>query len=512
MTSIDRRTFGRGVLGAGFGALLLGAAGCTGEGSTTTGGSGTKTLTLASDAAFTGFDPAKQVSSSTRVLLWQAVFDTLLRLEPDGSIVPNAAESFTFNDAKTEMTLKIRPGMRFTDGTAVDAEAVKASLEYMKNGGGSDSGRLADVQVAVEDVGTVVLTTPEAKGLLPIFLCLSTGILSSPASHKAAGRDTEPVGSGPYRLDAAATTSGATYTFVRNEDYWNKDAFPYDKVVVRQMPDITARVNALKTGQISGTPLTIQTYAEAERSGLNVLRNSVNWAGLMMLDQQGKVIPALGEVKVRRAVNMVFDRPAILKALFQGQGKVTNQIFNEKSDAYLADMVDHYPFDVEKARSLMAEAGYADGFSFTLPAYSGMDFANPLIVQQLALLNIRAEEMKVPADKTVATLVTGRYPIFFWMMESRTALWDIVQSLPSTAVWNPNRTVDPALAPLLEKAQRLDGAEAEANAQAINRFLIEEAWYCPWTLPASFYATDGKTSAEPFLGSAVPYLSGFRPA
>lgn len=517
MVGMDRRSFGKGMLGLGFGALVAGSAvGCTSAtgaaGSGTGGTAGSKTLSLALDMAYGSFDPAKQQSAFSLVLPWQACFDTLLRYEPDGTVSPNAAESYTFNDDKTELTLVIRSGMRFTDGTAVDAAAVKASLEHMKNGGGSDAGRLADVTVTVKDASTVVLTTPKPKGLLPTFLCLAPGIISSPKSHTAKNRDTTPVGSGPYKLDAAATTTGSTYTFVRNEDYWNKAAYAYDKIVMRQMTDITARVNALKSGQINAAPISSQTTTEVQSSGLTLLKNEVNWAGLFLGDPEGKVIPALKHVEVRRAINMVFDRQAILNSLFQGQGKVTNQIFHNGSPAYLAGMVDHYAYDVAKAKKLMKKAGYADGFSFELPAIPGLEFATPLITQQLGLLGIKAKQAKIAANQVLPALFSGKYPIFFTFMESRTPLWDLVQTVAPEAVWNVTHTADPRLQPLLDKAQVLDGAAAAENAQAANEFLVEQAWFCPWVLPTNFYATDKTTSARPYLGSVVPYLRSFKPA
>lgn len=510
MADMDRRTFGRGTLGISFGTLLMGGTAACTSGGSSGGGTGSQTLTLAIDSEYTSFDPAEQSSGGSVVQVWHAVFDTLLRIGPDGEISPNAAKSYAFNDDNTELTLTLRDGMTFTDGAAVDAEAVKSSLEHMKNGGGSDASRLANVTVTVRDAATVVLTTPEPTGLLPTFLCLAPGILSSPDSHTASNRDTRPVGSGPYTLDADATTSGSTYTFVRNDDYWNKDAYPYDKVVVRVMTDITARLNALKSGQVNATLITSQTKAEAESSGLSVLENRVNWAGLFLADRDGKKVPALGDVRVRRAINMVFDRSALLESLYQGNGRVTNQIFNDESEAYLSGLVDYYPYDVDQAKSLMREAGYENGFTFELPAISGLDDANPIIIQQLEKLNITATEVSVPQSQLGTRLLGGEFAIFYFTLESRSPLWDITQSVTPDAVWNVFKVSDSTLQPMLDDAQRLSGDAARGNAQDINRHLVEQAWFCPWALPANYYATDSDTTAEPYYGSTVPYLRSFK--
>jgi len=511
MTDVSRRNFNRTILFGGLSAVMLSAAACSPKNSPagSAGGAATRTLTLAVDADYIGFDPAKQQSGGTVVQIWQSVWDTLLKYSPEGEIVPNLAESFTMNDDNTVLTMKLRTGVKFTDGTEVDAAAAKASIEHMKTGGGSDASRVAKLTVTAPDATTLVLTSPQPNGLMPTFMCLAPGIVASPASLTSSTRDQTPIGSGPYKLDASTTTTGASYSFVRNPDYWNKEAFPFEKVVFKILLDVTARVSALKSGQVNASPATSQTSAELKGSGLNLLENKVNWAGLFLGDRNGKAIPALGQLKVRQAMNMVFDREGIIKALFQGNGSVTNQIFNDKSEAYLPDAVNQYPFDVTKAKALMAEAGFSSGFDLTIPSLNGLDYANPIITQQLGLLNIRVTEKKLSGGTAILELLSGKYPVFFFTLESRAALWDIVQSIAPDSIWNVTKDVDPALTPLIDKAQTLKGAEAKANAQAINKFLIDNAWFAPWALPTNFYATDKTTAATPVLGSVVPYLFTF---
>lgn len=514
MTQISRRSFNQTALFGSLSAVMLAAAGCAPASSGTSGGAAstsTDLITLALDQDFVGFDHAKLPSGSAAVQAWQAVYDTLLVMDSNGNVVPNLAESFEFNDAHTVLTLKLRQGVKFHDGTVLDAAAAQASLEHMKTGGGPDSGRLADVTITAPDATTLVLTSSAPNGLLPMWMAMAPGIVASPASLKSADLEINPVGSGPYKIDASATTSGATYTFVRNAEHWNKSAFPYEKLVFKVMTDISARVSALKSGQINGTNINSQSAAEVKASA-TLLESHVQWAGLILGDRNGRVIPALGEVKVRQAINMVFDRPAIVKALFQGQGKVTNQIFNDRSEAFLPDMIEHYPYDVEKAKSLMAEAGYPDGFELTIPSITGLDFANPIIVQQLGLIGIKVQQTKLSGPQAFPDIFAGKYPVFFFIMDTRTPLYDIVGNLPVTGTWNINRAVDPELNPLLEKAQIATGAEAESNAQAINKMIIEKAWFCPWALPTNFYATDKKTSAEPDFGNNAPNLSSFKPS
>ena len=122
------------------------------------------------------------------------------------------------------------------------------------------------------------------------------------------------------------------------------------------------------------------------------------------------------------------------------------------------------------------------------------------------MLNIRATLVKIPDTEVIKEVLSGKYPIMYFTLESRTPLWDIVQSLEPTSIWNVNHDTDPALQPLLVKAQTLTAEEAKANAKAINKFLVDNAWFAPWCLPTNYWGLDKNTSAEPTLGSTAPYL------
>lgn len=472
---------------------------------------GAGTLTLALEAEPTSFDPSQVSSGGTPVLAWQTVYDTLLRIEPDGTVVPNAAESFELSEDATETTLVLREGMTFADGDPVDSAAVKATLERMRDGGGSDASRLADIEIENPDERTVIIRTPEPRGLMPTFLSLAPGIIANPAAFDEGNLDTEPAGSGPYVLDRGATTSGSTYTFDRNPGYWNAEAFPYDTVVLRVLEDQTARLSALRSGEIDAAFLTTQAADEAEQAGFNLVQNEVNWAGLHIVDRDGETVPALADPRVRQAMNMVFDRQAVLDAIFQGHGVVTNQIFNPGNEAYDEDLLDLYPYDVEAARELMSEAGYEDGFDLTIPDISGLNYANPIIIQQLGEININVSQQSVPPTQVISELLGGSFPVFFFTLESRNALWDVVQSLEPDSIWNVYGTEHRELAPLLEEAQVATEGDDEVF-QEINRIITEEAWNVPWAFVTDTWALSTDTTAEAVLGSQAPYLYTFRPA
>ncbi|MEJ1154680.1 ABC transporter substrate-binding protein [Microbacterium marmarense] len=510
MTTHHRRTRRRLAAAMIATAVAIAVAGCSSPNSNETAPTAATggTLTLANVNQDVTFDPAKAKSGGAGVQFWSTVYDTLLTYEPDGTISPNIAESFSMGEDNTVLTMTIREGLTFTDGAPVDAEAVKESLDYNKAGG---SARLADIEISAPDESTVVLTSGAPNGLMPTFMTLAEGIVASPASLASADLATNPVGSGPYVLDQSASTSGATYTFTRNEDYWNASAFPYDEVVFQTLTDVNARVSALRSGQVDGALITAQSATSVDDDATTLHESSVNWAGLLFADRAGDIVPALGSVEVRQAINMVFDRDAVLSGLYNDEGGATNQIFNSSNQGYLADMVDYYDFDVAGAQKLMAEAGYEDGFSVDIPVLPGAEVATPIITQQLGLIGIEVNPQPF-GSTTVPDMLGGKYAMWYMELESRTALWDIVQSVAPEAVWNPLRSEDPELTSLIDSAQRASEDEIGAVAQEINEFLIKNAWFAPLVLPTNFYATDSNTSATPVLGSNSPYLYTFKPA
>ena len=109
------------------------------------------------------------------------------------------------------------------------------------------------------------------------------------------------------------------------------------------------------------TLLDPNTRAQAETAGLKLLSWPVDWSGLLLFDREGKVVPALKELKVRQAINYALDRESLLKNVMQGSGTLTSQVFGPESGSYLPELDKYYSFDVAKAKSLMAEAGYVRG-------------------------------------------------------------------------------------------------------------------------------------------------------
>ncbi|MGW0655789.1 ABC transporter substrate-binding protein, partial [Streptomyces umbrinus] len=349
----------------GVGILTATVAAC-GGGSQAAGSD--KTLTLAESVTATPWDLAK-ASMGPEAQYYQPVYDTLIRLNTKGEPTPNLATSWSYDKTQTTLTLKLRKGIKFTDGTPLDADAVSKNLLHTKSGTASAAGEIQDITgVDVVDAQTVAIRLSHPTAALLPALGQVSGMIVSP---KALENPKTPVGSGPYKLDTAATTAGQTYTYTRNADYWNAKAFPYDKVVIKFLADPTARTNALLSGQLDGATLSLNRVKTVKGRGLNVVTYQPgDVEGLYIWDRAGKKVPALGKLKVRQALNHAFDKDAIIKSAKTGLGTPTTQLFAKNEDGYKAELNDTYAYDPAKARKLLAEAGYPNGFSVTIPDLS----------------------------------------------------------------------------------------------------------------------------------------------
>ncbi|MEI3848853.1 MULTISPECIES: ABC transporter substrate-binding protein [Microbacterium] len=501
---------------AGGVALALSAvlvlAGC-GGGAAASGddAGGAQTLTVAARQDVSSFDTG-QLDTGFQVQYWQPVYDTLLRYTPTGEIEPNMAEEFSYNDDNTVLTLSLREGITFSDGTPFDAAAVKANIEHLQAGTGVAVYMVGLVEeVVVVDDLTVEIRLSAPDPAFTYYLCLVAGAMASPAAFGTDSFATVPVGSGPYLLDADTTIRGSQYSYVRNPDYWNPDAYPYDKVVVKPMEDVTARLNALKSGQVNTADVDASVRTEAEAAGLTINEAQVTWLGLIVFDRAGQQVPALGDVRVRQALNHAVDGDAIVKNIFGGSGAASQQIFNPDSPAYVGALDDAYAYDPEKAKKLLAEAGYPDGFEITMPEVKG-DLTQPYVTQQLADVGITVTWDKVSSENLVGDLLGGKYAIASFGSSSGHPWRDIFKMISPDGAWNPMHTTTPELEALLTEIQATTGDAQTAAYQAVNEYVTENAWFGVWVFTSVIQLTDAQTSTQMQLGSNVPYLASYAPA
>ncbi|GAB3039809.1 ABC transporter substrate-binding protein [Parafrigoribacterium mesophilum] len=478
-----------------------------------------KTLTLAvSSDSLWGFvrpDIGTQVHQSAAY--WMPLYDTLVKITPDLEILPNLATDWAYNDDHTTLTLKLRDDVKFTDGTTLDAAAVVANLLAFRDGGGGEATQAASAMAdaTAKDPTTVVITFKRPDPSLLPALAATSGAVFAPSGIQNANKDKSvvPIGSGPYVLDEKNTTPGSVYTYVRNKDYWDAKAYPFDKLVLRPMADVAARMNALKAGEVDGASVPAANAADIEAGGFTLNKGIANWAGLHLLDRQGAVVPALADVRVRQAINMVFDREAIVKNLYQGYGVVNNQAFRESSAAYVPGVKAKYPYDVDGAKKLMAAAGYADGFDMSIPAIIGNhDAVMPIIKQQLGKIGIRLTVVPYQLGDYFKEIFAKKFGIAFVSLPSFDDWRDVKGMVTPTALWNVFKNQAPELDKLITTASMTEGAEQETAFKGIGTYLMDNAWYAPWATPSTLFATSDAITAKLSPGQIEPLIWDIKPA
>jgi peptide/nickel transport system substrate-binding protein len=268
------------------------------------------------------------------------------------------------------------------------------------------------------------------------------------------------------------------------------------------MTDLTARLNALKSCQINGGLADISSLKEAESSNLTVNTVQVNWLGLLLMDRDGRIVPELADVRVRRAINYAFDWQSILTNLDQGRGHHTTQIFSDKGTGYSAKADSVYTYDLARAKTLMAEAGVS-GFSFTMTRPPAYDAYCAVIDDTLKQIGITINWIPVSPNATITEALSGKYPVVFMKLGSQSAWQDIQKAVVPTAPWNPFKCRHPELTALMADAQHSSEGDQPRTMSAVSDWLVDQAWFAPWYRFDNIYLTDAKTAVrmDPYVGA-----------
>lgn len=485
-----------------FAAALSGATALTGCGGSSSGGSSaTKdTLRIAVLSPVTTFDPTKIDCGSGRFFC-QTAYDALLHPAADGSMEPGMATSFTYDKSATKLTLKLREGITFTDGTPFDANVAKKNMDFFIKAGGPTVSQADSIRsVSAPDADTLVidLETPD-PGLL-VSLSENLGMMAEPTALAAGKLGKAPVGSGPYVYNADKSQTGSA-VFDRNENYWDKASYPFDHVKLIQLSDPNTILNAIKVGQIDAAGAVAKQLDGFVSAGFKIRESAGNWNGLIIADRAGKTLPPLGKVEVRQAINLAVDRDLFTTELVPNGSTWTDQIFAPGGPAYDEALNDRYRRDIAKAKQLMADAGYAEGFSVTMPDLSqfvGGPSLNTAMIQQLGEIGIKVIWKKVPIIELIGALQQGKYPMFFFALSTSTPWKDLQTSVLPNATFNPFKSEDPALNKLLSQAKNAaPGATQDKAYKAINTFLVDNAWFVPMFTSTSAWATVDSVSIDP---------------
>lgn len=441
-------------------------------------------LTVGYNIPPTTLDPAKAGGAMT----WYTslAYDSLVYMAPDGSLEPQLAESWDYvGDGNTDFEFRLRPDVVFSDGTPLTAEVVKANIEYAQNAASEASAALAsidDVQVVDDLTVHLHFSTPNPLAARMFSQHQFSGfMISGEALESPEELASETFGAGPYVLDSTESVPNDHYTYVRNDTYWNPDAQHYESIVIKVLPNPNTALSALQTGQVDLIPGDASTVDAASTSGFGIVHEPLTFFGLAIADRDGELVPALGDVRVRQALNYAVDREKITAALYGDYGVPTEQIVLPGQDGYVEG--DVYSYDPEKAKELLAEAGYPDGFTAKVMTFELQSLVVQAIADDLGKIGVTLE-LDNTSDPTtyVSGLTSGQYAIYgisygtFPLHLMAPQLF-----LQGASLWNPLDTADADLAQWYAQAASATPDERAGLYQQMSERLVEQGWFVPVT-------------------------------
>ena len=475
------------------------------------------TLTFGLVGAPPSLNPGIGDPAFNSVYMW--AYDSLVILQPDGAFAPNLAVEFGYTDDRnTRYELALRPDVRFSDGTALDAEAVKGHLDYVR----SQPTALAQMLARVSDVevtGPLSLTIHLSESDPGLTFAFAQGfgvgnVISPAALASPETLDFGTAGAGPYVLVPGESVPLDTYTYVPNPDYWNPGRIHWDEVVLRVIPNSSSMIEAMRAGQVQAGHGDPGTIAAAREAGLTVTGAQNNVVGLNLVDRNGEVSAALGDVRVRRALNHAVDRAAVAAALLGDPELALSQYAIEGHRGYSAALDAANAYDPDLARRLLAEAGYGEGVTISALTVGllGLDTMVQAIAGQLAEVGVTLDITTVPDPNSYFVgMLSREYPtvaITYGTANMQTLSVGFIDPL---GPFNPFGVVDEELDALYAEYFATVGDTSDVE-QRINARLVDQAWALPvMGAPLPWYLAEGLTGIEATGGnSSVPTLVDIR--
>lgn len=346
-------------------------------------------LVVAIATDFVMADPAVGTLGTDIPLLY-VMYDRLLDFKPeDLTPKPMLATDWKWSDDKKTMTLNLRHGVKFHDGTDFNAEAVKKSIEYFKTSGrNKDLDGLAKVEVL--GPYSVAITMNEVNSQLPGLLAERAGMILSPAALEKYGKDfaQNPVGTGPYKFKQHVV--GQAVFFEKFDGYWDKKALKVDSIEFRVLRNATSAVAAIMTGQIDYLPSVdpVNMVAMKANPNLRIEVEPTIGYGVFKLDTS---MPPIDKKEVRQAFSLAVDRDALAKAVY-GAVKADGTVLAVPRSYWpsTASIQDSIKYDPGKAKELLAKAGYPEGVKISVCINSQSGMPQP----QLKVMDIITPQLK----------------------------------------------------------------------------------------------------------------------
>ena len=347
-------------------------------------------LTIALQLEPPHLDPTSAAAGAIDSVLYSNVFEGLTRFMSDGSVVAGLAESWEISEDGTIYTFALRDGVTFHDGTTMDAEDVKFTLDRARaeDSANAQKSLFAGIsEVTVIDPTTVEVKLSAPDGNFLFNMAWGDAVIVAPESIENIKQT--PIGTGPFKFDN--WVQGDRIEISRNPDYWG-DAPALEAATFKFISDPTAAFAAMMAQDIDAfagfpAPENLPQFEADPR--FQVLVGSTEGETILSMNNK---LPPLDDVRVREAIAHAIDRQAIIDGAMFGLGTPIGTHFAPHNPDYV-DLTAQSNYDPEKSKALLAEAGYADGFTTTLklppPSYARR--GGEIIASQLRAVGIETE-------------------------------------------------------------------------------------------------------------------------
>ena len=340
-----------------------------------------------------GLDPTAGAASAIAEIVQYNIFETLTKINPDGSVSPLLAESWEVSPDLKTYTFKLRKGVKFQNGEPFNAAAVKFS--YDRAGGekstNKDKRTFANLTTQMVDEHTLVVLNKDIDPDLLFALGQATAIIVEPKS--ADTNATKPVGTGPYQL--GAWNKGSSVVLTAWDGFRAASTIKLRRATFRFISDPAAQVAALLAGDVDlfprVTPRSVPQFKTNPR--FQVLVSGSRAKTILAINNARK---PLDDVRVRRAIAAAIDRKAVIEGAGDGYGAPIGSHYVPGAFGYV-DTTGVNPFDIEKSKKLLAEAGIKTPLelTLTLPPTPYARQGGEVIVAQLAKVGIVAKTQNV---------------------------------------------------------------------------------------------------------------------
>jgi peptide/nickel transport system substrate-binding protein len=452
-------------------------------------------ITVGLEADIPGFDPLKVgVFDTAALTAAAAIFDTLAYLDDKGVARPKLALSWDHSEDFKTWTFKLRPGVKFHDGTPFNAEAAKANFDRQKDP--ANKCRCAfyiayihDVQ-APDELTLVYNLTDPAVNLPSLFTIQSSNnAMQSPTAWKTKGDEynRNPVGTGPYILKSWA--AGDRMVLEKNPNYWNK-GHPYlDRIVLKPLPDAQSRFASLQSGEadiVWDDEYDADNIQKAQKDPKMTVHTYVG-SGAQVYAFNTKTAP-FDDVRVRQALVMAIDRKKMSQAITNGLARPTTNPYGDGSWVKCKDD-GALPTDIEKAKALIKDYGKPVDFKMVFTATPRGRNIGQVLQQFWKQAGATMEIEQIDQATVVPRAFMRQFQLIPWrivdLADPDPQMYANFHTGSPVALSNYS---DPELDRLLEHARTTaDMAKRTEDYCAVSRLINKEAiWF--WTFQNTYYA------------------------